>query len=148
MRERLFGGVASVLVIAAVLAPIASDRDDFPLSTYPMFSVQRSRSTVNVAHVVAWSREGRHRPVPPPLVGTREVLQAHETVRKAVRGGEAQSLCERAAQAVEAAGPEWDDVERLDVRTDHYDAIEYFEGNRTPRSTQHHASCEIDRGGA
>lgn len=137
----------SVVLLGAVLSPLARDppRDDFPLSNYPMFSRRKDTGDVAVGHVVAIDGEGRGRPVPPRLVGSEEVMQAHETIRHAIRRGRADVLCEAVAERVAEAGPSWADAVRIEVRTDRFDALAYFDGDRKPRSGRVHARCRVGR---
>ncbi|MCA9706835.1 MAG: hypothetical protein KDK70_13365 [Myxococcales bacterium] len=131
-------------LVVAVLWPILREppRDGFPLSNYPMFSHAKTREDGRIVHVVAYSRQGRHRPVGPDLLGSEEVMQAYQTVQVAIRRGHARELCERTAARV-ARDPGHADVERLEVRTDLYDAVDYFAGDTKPRSTQIHARCPV-----
>jgi len=142
--RRLFVALFSVGLLLIVLLPILRDppRDGFPLSNYPMFSHARDRATAEIVHVVGLSSEGRHRPLGPELLGTAEVMQAHQTVRVAIRRGHARELCRRVAQRVRTE-PEHADLHHLEVRTDHYDAIAYFAGDKRPRQTRVHARCTV-----
>ena len=141
---RLWVAAFSVGLLLAVLWPILRDppRDGFPLSNYPMFSADRRTADAEIGHVVGFSREGRHRPVPPALLGSEEIMQALQTVRVAIRRGYAGDLCRRAAERVRA-DPAYADLERLEVRTDRYDALAYFAGDTKPRSTKVHARCPV-----
>lgn len=142
--RRLWALAFSLVVIGLVLLPMLREprRDGFPLSTYPMFSHGRDRATTEVPHVVGFSREGRHRPVPPDLLQTSEIMQAYQTVRVAIRRGNAAELCRVTAQRVRA-DPDYADLEHLEVRTDVYDSLAYFTGDTKPRSTRVHARCEV-----
>lgn len=141
---RLLVATFSVGLLLAVLYPILRDppRDGFPLSNYPMFSHGRRDAQTELGHVVGFSREGRHRPVPPELLGTEEIMQAYQTVRVAIRRGHAKALCQRTAERVQAE-PAFADLERLEVRTDTYDALAYFDGDTKPRATRIHARCPV-----
>lgn len=132
-------------MLGGVLSPLLRDppRDDFPLSSYPMFSKPPKAATARVPHVVAVSREGRHRPVGPGLVGTEEVLQAHQTIDVAIRRGEAEALCQRLARSV-ASDASFGDVEALEIRTDVFDVFSYFEGDRRPLRTRVHGRCAVE----
>jgi hypothetical protein len=135
----------SALLLAVVAYPLTQGPryDSFPWSSYPMFARDRAR-VANVAHVVALSDDGRHRPVPPPLVANDEVLQAAATIRAAIRGSRAPALCRQVAERV-AAAPAWDDFTWLEVATDRYDVIEYFGGAVVPIERDLHARCRIRR---
>jgi hypothetical protein len=141
---RLWVAGFSVGLLLAVLWPILRDppQDGFPLSNYPMFSADRRSAEADIGHVVGFSREGRHRPVAPAVVGSEEIMQAYQTVRLAIRRGDAHALCRRAAERVRA-DPAYADLERLEVRTDRYDALAYFAGDTKPRRTQVHARCPV-----
>lgn len=142
--QRLAVALFGVGLLLAVLWPILRDppRDGFPLSNYPMFSADRRTAEADIGHVVGFSREGRHRPVPPAIVGSEEIMQAFQTVRLAIRRGDAGELCRDAAERVRA-DPAHADLERLEVRTDSYDALAYFAGDTKPRRTQVHARCPV-----
>lgn len=146
--SRLWIAAFSVGLLLAVLWPILRDppRDGFPLSNYPMFSADRRTADAEIGHVVGFSREGRHRPVKPSMVGSEEIMQAYQTVRMAIRRGDAADLCRRAAERVRN-DPDHADLERLEVRTDHYDALAYFAGDTKPRRTQIHARCPVQAEG-
>ncbi|MCH9684306.1 MAG: hypothetical protein K0V04_22925 [Deltaproteobacteria bacterium] len=141
---RVFAAVFSVGLLVAMFVPILRDppRDGFPLSNYPMFSEGKKKARAEIGHVVGFSREGRHRPLSPDILGTEEVMQAHQTVRVAIRKGATAALCRDTADRV-AESSDHGDLERLEVRTDVYDAIEYFAGDKSPRSTRVHASCSV-----
>jgi hypothetical protein len=142
--QRLAVATWSVGLLLAVLWPILRDppSDGFPLSNYPMFSADRRSAMAEIGHVVGFSREGRHRPVPPELLGTEEIMQASQTVRVAIDRGYAEQLCRRTAERVRA-DPAHVDLLRLEVRTDRYDALAYFAGDTKPRGTQVHARCPV-----
>lgn len=147
--RRLAVAIWSVGLLVALLVPILRDppRDGFPLSNYPMFSHPKERGNARIVHVVAYSREGRHRPVPPDLLGSEEIMQAYQTVQVAIRRGHTAELCEHTAARL-AEDPEHADIESLEVRTDVYDAVSYFAGDKKPRGTQVHARCSVASGEA
>lgn len=142
--QRVWVAAWSVGLLVAVLWPILRDppRDGFPLSNYPMFSADRRSAEAEIGHVVGYSREGRHRPLPPALLGTEEIMQAYQTVRVAIGRGQAPALCRSTAARVRA-DPDHADLERLEVRTDRYDGLAYFEGDTKPRATKVHARCPV-----
>lgn len=142
--QRTWVAAGTVGLLVALLWPIVQDppRDGFPLSNYPMFSADRRTAEAEIGHVVGYSREGRHRPVAPAMVGSEEIMQAYQTVRLAIRRGDAQALCRGAAERVRA-DPAHADLERLEVRTDRYDALAYFAGDTKPRTTRVHARCPV-----
>lgn len=91
-----WGSFVSVMMIAAVLSPLARDpatEDSFPLSTYPMFAFKRTGAKVALHYVVAVGPGGARTHVPPSLVANHEPMQAMVTVRRAVERGHAAGFC-------------------------------------------------------
>jgi hypothetical protein len=147
-RERAWAIGFSTVLLACVLAPGVTGTDGFPLSSYPMFSKHRDTS-VRVVHVVAFSRDGEHRPVPPKLLDTAEIMQAHQTAVVAAKTPEgAAELCARVAVNVAAAGERWRDVDALELRADRYDAVRYWQGDRKPARSKVFARCPVEREGS
>jgi hypothetical protein len=142
-RERIFAAVFFGLSVAAVASPLVHGEDDFPLSSYPMFSWAREPVS-RVPHVVGFGADGRGRPMPPHVTGTDEVLQAYRLTEVAIAQGAAASLalCERAARAV-ASRPDLADVRRLEVRLDGYDNVAYWKGERKPTEARVAARCDV-----
>lgn len=138
-------GVSLVLVAAVVMPGLRPlGYDSFPWSSYPMFSRERPREAT-VTHVVGLSFDGqRRRPVPPPILGSDEVLQAAATIHGAVRGGRARELCRQVAERL-ASASEWSDFEWVEVASDRYDVLEYFSGARAPLERTIHTRCRIRR---
>jgi len=136
----------SALVIAATVSPALRDppRDSFPLSTYPMFSTVRDRPWVDV--VVGFEADGTERRVGPRLVANAEVMQAAQTVSKAIRRKQAKGLCEQVAERV-AAEPDYAEVVRLEVQSRQFDPRTYFvevDGD-TPLRVRRRAKCGVPR---
>ena len=143
--ERVWSYGLGAALIIAVLLPLAGDPrdDDFPLSTYPLFAGRQS-SEVTISHAVVIDADGERSPLPPVAVANDEVSQAFETLRQAVRQGPDATarLCTRAADwyAGRDEGPA-----RVEIVSDTYDAVAYFEGDKQPISTHVHATCEVPR---
>jgi hypothetical protein len=145
-RERAWAIGFGSTVLALVLLPLVTRRDSFPLSDYPMFSRHRESSSAKVTHVVAHSRVGNHRPVPPRMLDTKEIMQALQTAVVAAKASDtAAELCLRVAANVAEAGEPWSDVDRLELRTDRYDAVLYWQGDREPSRSHVYASCAVPR---
>jgi hypothetical protein len=138
--------VTSVVLVAAVLSPLARDprRDGFPLSTYPMFAAPRdTRMTLSFAYGV--TAAGDRRLLEPAVVGTREVLQAAMTIAQAVGRGaaDAAELCRHIATAV-ADDPQRADVVEVRVVTGDEDAVAYLaDGSFGPERLR--ARCAVER---
>jgi hypothetical protein len=137
-------GFAAALIVTMLLPLLGDPRgDSFPLSTYPMFA-GRASSEATIPHAVLVSAGGARTVLPPEAVANDEVVQAYETLRQAVRQGpEATArLCARAAEWQAGRG---DDAGRVEIVSDTYDAVAYFEGDDKPLATTVHASCEVPR---
>jgi hypothetical protein len=135
--------VVSLVIAAGVALPLLGSpgNDDFPLSTYPMFS-GRKTAEADIAHAVAVSSDGQRRVLPPDAILNDEVIQAFETLRRTIARGPADTreLCEAIAERVRHSG----DV-AVEIVTDRYDAVRYFEGEREPLATTVHVRCEVPR---
>ncbi len=143
--ERIWSYGLGAALIIAVLLPLAGDprADSFPFSTYPMFSGRQS-SEATIPHAVLIDADGERSALPPVAVANDEVIQAFETLRQAVRQGPDATarLCARAADGY--AGRDTGSA-RVEIVSDRYDVVAYFEGDRQPIATEVHASCEVPR---
>lgn len=124
-------------MVLAVAAPVLGSpfRDSFPLSTYPMFSVARpQQATVNSA--VGFDTAGDELTLRPiDIGGTREVIQAAATVSRAISRGEAEDLCREVLTNVPTAAV-------IEIVTETYDVIAYFDENEEPLQRIVHARCQ------
>ncbi len=142
-RWRLWATGVAVVMTAAVLWPIVPDEDGFPLSNYPMFSLPK-KTRAKVFHVVGFTPQGLGRPLSPEMVGTDEIMQAYQTVKLAIVGGRGASLCKEAAARVRDS-EDFEDITRLEVRIDVFDAVRYWQGDRSTENSRVVAHCEVIR---
>jgi hypothetical protein len=140
MTRRWVAYGISLVAVAAVALPGFTDRDSFPLSNYPMFSNDRGR-VANFDTAVGIDDAGEvERLSPRRISGSYEVIHAASTVTKAIRSGDAGALCrEIAARARD------DGFARIEVVTEAYDTVGWFEGDETPAARRVHATCEVGR---
>src|SRR5690606_23790638 len=100
VSTRLRAYVTSLVLLGAVAWPMfrSPPADSYPLSSYPMFSRARP-PFADIEHVVAVSRDGSRRPVPPSRVASGEVLQAKVAIARTLAGGRraARALCTEVA---------------------------------------------------
>lgn len=141
--RRIWAYAFSAALAVAVLWPVfgSSQADSFPFSTYPMFSGRRS-AEVSIAHVIAVDAAGNVDPLPPEALGSDEVIQAFETVRQALRQGDA-SVAALCADAADWARDHREDAVSIAVVTDTFDGVAYFDGETQPSDSQVHHSCEV-----
>lgn len=129
----VFGAILVLLVAAPVVRSPAED--SFPLSTYPMFSLARPELTT-VSSAVGYDRAGTRLRLSPQVVGgTREVIQAAGTIAQAIGAGTAGALCREVLTA--AAGA----VAVVEIVTETYDVVAYFDGDEEARQRIVHARC-------
>lgn len=146
-REHVAWGLLALALTAVLLWPLVGAHDGFPLSNYPMFSVDHGR-VVKLPHVVGRTADGEVRPLPPRLLGTFEVMQAAQTARIAAKRTEhAVRLCERVAAALRDEPELAAAFTTVEVRTDRYDIIAYWQSH-APEGGTLHASCPVVPDGA
>src|SRR5690606_37948515 len=142
--SRALALIVSALTIAATMWPLLWEpgRDSFPLSSYPMFSSIRERPWIDV--IVGYDADGREHRIGPKVVGNAEVMQAAQTIRKAVRRKQARSLCEQVAARVSEA-PKYADIVRLEVQSRQFDPRTYFvsDAGKLPLRLRRRATCEV-----
>ena len=141
--------VAAAVVVVAMLGPPLRgfDRDGYPLSTYPMFSHDRGR-TSHIATVIGYDADRSVHRLSPHLVGgSDEVMLAVETAAKAVARGEeaTAALCDQVAARV-ATDDGLDDIVEVAVVVEEHDAVAWFaQRDREARSVDVRAVCEVER---
>jgi hypothetical protein len=144
-ESRSFHYLLFAATLAVVVSPAlaGSPKDDFPLSTYPMFASNKdTKTTVDQAVGL-----GESEPVVlgPRFMGTDEVLQARAVLSRAVRSGHASTLCAEIAARV-AADPALADVRQIEIRNVTHDSIRYFaEKDRSPLAQRTHVRCAVAR---
>ncbi|MGI9648726.1 MAG: hypothetical protein ACR2OI_09430 [Acidimicrobiia bacterium] len=130
----LFGAVLVLLVAAPVVRSPAND--SFPFSTYPMFSLARPAET-SVSSAVGYDAADTRLTLSPRVVGgTIEVIQAAGTVIQAISAGTSDALC----REVLAQAPS--EVVAIEIVTETYDVVAYFDGDEEPVQRTVHARCE------
>jgi len=140
MRQRWRAWAAAGLAVVVVGAvPFVLDRDSFPLSTFPMFAADIDR-TQSVDTAVGVGTDGAViRLTPAEIGGTTVVNQAASVVTTAIVGGRASELCATiAGRLAGGSGPV-----AVEVVTERYDAVRWFDGDRTPIERVVHARCPV-----
>lgn len=131
----------TIAVSLIVLSPLLRGRgwDDFPLSSYPMFSRGDVTGRGYLAHVRVRHADGRSTPATPSEVGTPEPMVANAILTRAINEGRAEEICRVIARNVHDA-----DAVAVDVVVSEYDARRYFaEGRREPETRWVSASCAV-----
>jgi hypothetical protein len=140
VARRVGAWAGLVTLVLAMLAPTLfwSERDSYPLSTFPMFASDRGpvSGLTNVAGIGAGGEV--HRLSAAEVTGTDEVMLAVATVVRAVNEGRAEQLC-----ASVAAGLDRPEVVAVEVRTERVNSVRWLQGDREPESVTVHARCEV-----
>jgi hypothetical protein len=125
--------VVGAVVVAPAVLPDADD--DFPISTYPMFTTERGE-VVDLDTAVLVDDEGRHRLSPETIGGTDEIVAAAVTVSNAVAGGSAalDLLCQDIAERI-------DDDGEVEIVTERHDAVDLLRDGAPPISVTVHERC-------
>ena len=124
------------MVLAAAPVVRSPADDSFPLSTYPMFSLARPRETT-VSSAAGYDAAGARLRLSPRVVGgTGEVIQAAGTIVQAIRDETTAALCEEILTNVPTAAV------AVEIVTETYDVIGYFDGDEDPLERTIHARCE------
>ncbi len=130
----------TVLVVAVVVAPAVwpDPEDDFPLSTYPMFTDDVGR-VVDLQTAVRIDHEGSHRLSPEVIGGADEPILAAETVRLAVLEGPAAAdrLCREIAARAHGGG-------RIALVTETHDVVDLLRDDAPPVRVVTHTECPVD----
>ena len=131
--------ISGLLIVAVGVPLLGVVGDSFPISTFPMFASARPEE-VSIPHAVVIAADGTERLPSPSAVANDEVIQAAETVRQAVRQGPdaTDRLCRLVAES--AAGGTGI---RVDVVTERFNAVAYFDGDEEPLERIVHASCAV-----
>jgi hypothetical protein len=130
--------MVAAAVLVAVAWPAVRGRDNFPLSTYPMYAETRG-DDVSIATAVGVDGRGRERRLSLRTIAeTDDPLIAEAAVDNAIQRGEADQLCAEIATRV--AG----DIERVDVVDERHDVVARAEGDPSLLSRSVEATCEAD----
>ena len=137
-RRRVLVAVTVLLLVA----PVALDRDSFPLSTYPMYASTRG-DVVAVATANGITTSGDTERLSLALIGDiDDPLIVAALVRDAIRDGAggAERLCRDIATRVRADSERFGQVE---VVTERHDVVDHASGRESLESREVHAVCEV-----
>lgn len=147
-RAKLLTGLGSLVVICAVLTPMAENwsddpRDDFPLSYYPMFTKLRA-DTTSIVHVVGFDERGQAYRVGYKLVGSGGMNQVRKQIRRQLKAGRADDLCRTVAKRMSGKkSRSTAAISTVAIVTSRYELDEYMFGDRSPLRQRVEASCRV-----
>jgi hypothetical protein len=133
----------TLAISVLVLSPLLRGKgwDDFPLSSYPMFSRSDIGGRLALAHALVVHADGHRTPAAPSEIGTPEPMVANAVVVRAIKEEHTDELCAQIAKNVRDR-----DAVSVEVVVSEYDAKKYFaEGKREPEARGVYASCPVKR---
>ena len=129
----------AVAFLAAVLSPLVTDVDGFPLSTYPMYAWRRPR-VETFTTVVGVDAAGTVRRLSLATIAqTDDPLLAEATIAQAVDGGRADRLCD------DVAGRAGEGIVRIEVVEERRDVVDEAAGRPSLEGRTVKATCEVAR---
>lgn len=131
--------VTSIVVVIGVV-PLVLDRDSYPLSTYPMFSSRRTAIEPVHTAVLVDSEGEVTRLSPTQISGNDEVIIAAQLVYESIGRDGGVILCDDISRRIVEPSTRGATIE---IVTERYDAIAWYEGRRSPISRVVHASCAV-----
>lgn len=142
----------SALVVGAVAWPIrqnwrARPRDGFPLSYFPMFTVDRSKRC-KVTHLVGVRADGERVVIPYHCGGAGGLNQVRRQLRRIAREGDPDELCRLVAQRVaRRSGAGLEGLASVQLITGEYCLEAFGRGERELLREQVHASHDVQVAG-
>jgi hypothetical protein len=136
-RRRQVIGALAVAVVIALVWPAPAGRDSFPLSNYPMFAAARPAETTFRTAVGVDTTGDVVRLSPRTISGTDQVIQAAATIRRAIENETTDALCD------EIAARHSGRAVTVEVVTERYDTIAWFDGQTEPIERVLHARCPV-----
>jgi hypothetical protein len=128
-----------LLVLSPLVRP--ATWDDFPISSYPMFSRRDLGGPQTIVHAEVRHADGRRTPATPSQVGSPEPMVAMLMLSNAAAGGRSAELCETVARNV--GDP---DAVAIEIARSEFDPAKYFRDNqRAPLSHVVIAECRVER---
>lgn len=139
--SRLLGPVIALAIVTVIgVVPVILDRDSYPLSTYPMFSSRRTAIEPVHTAVLVDSTGTATRLSPTQISGNDEVIIAAQLVFRAIAQDGGETLCADISRRVLASAESGSSIE---IVTERYDAIDWYEGRRSPISRVVHSRCRV-----
>jgi hypothetical protein len=133
--------VASTLVFLVLgVIPVVLERDSYPHSHLPMFSLNRGE-IARIDTAVGIDNHGETVRLGPRLIAaTDEVIMAKDAVVNAIRSRSTLKLCAEIADRVKRSRP---DIHQIHVVTNIYNTVNWFTGDKEPINVETHARCAV-----
>ena len=138
MLRRWVRSLSVVGVIAVLIAPVVTNRDSFPLSTYPMYARTRA-AEVSFVTAQGVDGDGAIMPLSLDVIGSSDdPLVVAGELRAAVRRDEADERCQAIARRVRS-----ERIEHVEVVTERHDTIVRLEGGDSLVRRIVHSRCPV-----
>jgi len=135
--------VVTAAVTAAILLPVAIDRDGLPLSTYPMYSRTRGEQ-VSLVTARAVAADGDVSTLSLGVIGeSDDPLVVAGELRAAIGDGRAEQRCRAIAERAAGWSGLADGVVAVEVVTERHDVVERATGDAGLVERTVHARCEV-----
>lgn len=138
-RQRLGAAAMIAVTLAALVSPLVTGRDSFPLSTYPMYAAARA-DTADLVSAVGVTSDGGTERLSLGIIGNSDdPLIVESLIRTAIANGTTDSLCRSIASRAPAQAAKIEVVtERHDLRAIARDP------NTQPIERTVHTSCAVE----
>lgn len=131
--------LVTAAVVGALLLPVALDRDDFPLATYPMYARQRAE-VVSITTAIGLRADGSDTTLGLDVIGeTDDPLIAVGELRAAIRAGDAERRCAEIAARVNDRT-----VTTVLVVSERHDVVEHVRDGDGFQDRTVHAECRVE----
>lgn len=138
LERRSVRAAIVVAVLAALFSPVVTDHDDFPLSTYPIYSGARS-GTVTFVTVWGLTDDGAQIEVGMDVIGrSDDPLVVAGELRAAIRAGTAGARCIEIARRVADA-----EVVAVEIVTETHRTVSYLQGEESLTDRTVYAVCRV-----
>ena len=137
MRTVIIGAIAVAIL---GVYPVITERDSYPHSHLPMFSVKRTE-IARIDTAQGLSDSGNVIRLSPRLIAdTDEVVMAKDAVVNAINQGTTSKLCEDIRTRLTNRKS---NVSRVRIVTETYNAVQWFYDNQEPIAVQIHSECVV-----
>lgn len=141
--------IATVLVVAALVTPVALDRDSYPLSTYPMYAEARP-ARVDLPTAVGVDASGGTHRLSLGLIGASDdPLIVAGALREAIARGDADNRCDEIAERVldaGAASERGQPLVQVEVVVERRDVVAHVRGEDALFDRTVEARCPVPEG--
>lgn len=143
-HSRRVAAIASIVTLLVVASPVLREPwdDGFPLSPYAMFAFARP-TKLTMDYGIGETATGGRRYLTPRIVGSGEVLQALNVIKRAREANKLPDLCATIAARV-AAIDEYADVVAIRIVSGTHDAVDFLVRDQIGKEVER-ARCPVLR---